>query len=151
MHANWDDNHKKTTCDMMDISIKTMEEILINRHGNPCYIGELNRLIKLMNHTFKNNIVVHWSPFFGFFPGMDVISLPPIQTISQETEKKIDDGHYGENGQKTLAKHLHEVIDYTIVYDEKLYSKFYGERRKVEMPVNEEKRKINIPQKRSLI
>ncbi len=130
IHSNWDDNQKKISCDLMGISINTMEEILVNRHGNSCYVSELNSLIKLINRTFKNNLVIHWSPFSGFFPGMDVITIPKIQTIKEETENKVQDSHYSENGHKTLSKHLHEVIDYTIVYNEKLYSEFYGSVKK---------------------
>jgi hypothetical protein len=132
MHSNWDENHKKMSCNLMGISINTMEELLVNRHDSSCYVSELNGIIKLLNHTFKNNMIIHWSPFCGFFPGMDVISLPPIETISTETENKVHDGHYSENGHKTLSKHLHEVIDYTIIYNEKLYSEFYGPIKKVE-------------------
>jgi hypothetical protein len=61
---------------------------------------------------------------------MDVITIPKIQTIKEETENKVQDSHYSENGHKTLSKHLHEVIDYTVVYNEKLYSEFYGSVKK---------------------
>lgn len=132
IHANWGEEYKKASSDLIGISVDTMEDLLVNRHGNSCYVSELNGIIKLLNHTFKNNILIHWSPFCGFFPGMDVISLPQIEIISKETNGKVEDGHYSENGHKVLSKHLHEVIDYTIVYNEKLYSEFYGPIKKVE-------------------
>ena len=70
--------------------------------------------------TFKNNITIHWSPFYNFHQGMDVISIPIVQTISQETDGKIQDSHYSENGHETIAEHINQLIHYTIRVNEKL-------------------------------
>lgn len=119
-----DEAFKKENAKLMGISLNTLEEVLVNRFDGSCYVTELNKIIKLLNHTFRNNIIIHWSPFYNFHQGMDVVSMPYIQTILQETEGKIEDSHYSENGHEVIAEHLNELIHYTIRHNEKLFSEF---------------------------
>lgn len=111
LHPHWQDNHKKSSCELIGISVNAVEEILGNRHEGGAYIGELNRLIKLLNYSFKNNILINWSPFSNFFPLLNVIPLPKlIETISEETKGKIQDSHFSENGHKVISENLHNYI-----------------------------------------
>jgi hypothetical protein len=119
-----DDKFKKDNATLMGVSPNTIEDVLVNRFQGSCYVTELNRIIKLLNHTFKNNIIIHWSPFYGFHQGMDVISLPNVQTIFQETEGKIEDSHYSENGHEVIAEHINQLIHYTIRNNEKFFTEF---------------------------
>lgn len=115
-----DESFQKETAKLIGVSVKTVEDILANRTESACYITELNRYIKLINHTFRNNIVLHWSPFFFFHQGMDVVSIPPIETIKKETDGEVQDSHYSENGHQTLAEHLNQLIHYTIRHNDDL-------------------------------
>jgi hypothetical protein len=55
---------------------------------------------------------------------MDVISLPNVQTILQETEGKIEDSHYSENGHEAIAEHINQLIHYTVRNNEKFFTEF---------------------------
>lgn len=115
-----DDRFKKENAKLVGVSPSTIEDLLVNRFDGSCYVSELNRIIKLLNRTFINNIIIHWSPFYNFQQGMDVISLPNVQTILQETDGKIQDSHYSENAHEVIAEHLNQLIHYTIRHNEKL-------------------------------
>lgn len=117
-----DPRFKKETAKLIGVSPDTVDDVLSNRLDGSCYVTELNRIIKLLNHTFKNNIIIHWSPFVGFHQGMDVISIPVVQTILQETEGKVQDSHYSENAHEIIAEHINDLVHYTIRHNEKLYS-----------------------------
>ena len=116
-----DPRFKKETAKLIGVSPDTVDDVLVNRLDGSCYVSELNRWIKLLNHTFKNNIIIHWSPFYNFHQGMDVISLPIVQTILQETDGKIQDSHYSENAHEVISEHINQLIHYTIRVNEKLY------------------------------
>lgn len=99
---NFDRNIKN----LENISKDTIDEILVNRTHN-LYINEVRSWIKLLNHTFSNNTLIHWSPLeysitMNHFKG--------IQTIRKETGGSIDDGHYSENGHNELARILMSMI-----------------------------------------
>jgi hypothetical protein len=115
-----DPRFKKETGKLLGMSPDTVEEVLVNRLEGSCYVSELNRIIKLLNRTFQNNITIHWSPFYNFHQGMDVITIPIVQTILQETEGKVQDSHYSENAHETIAEHINQLIHYTIRNNEKL-------------------------------
>jgi hypothetical protein len=117
-----DSTFKKETAKLIGVSPDTVEEVLVNRLDGSCYVTELNRIMILLNRTFHNNIIIHWSPFYNFHQGMDVISLPIVQTILQETEGKIQDAHYSENAHKVISEHINDLIHYTIRHNEKLNS-----------------------------
>jgi hypothetical protein len=117
-----DDKFRKDNSKLIGVSPQTIEDLLVNRLDGSCYVTELNRIMRLLNRTFHNNIIIHWSPFYNFHQGMDVISLPIVQTILQETDGKIQDSHYSENGHEAIAEHINDLIHYTIRHNEKLNS-----------------------------
>jgi lysophospholipase L1-like esterase len=89
-----------------NVSNNTLEEILLNRDSE-VYKNEVRSWIKLLNHTFQNNLLIHWSwvdnsvapNYFG-----------NIATIQTETNGTIDDGHYCEKGHIQLAKEFMDMI-----------------------------------------
>jgi len=112
VHSHWEEQQKKDNCELIGVSSNTIDEILVNRYDSSCYVGELNRIIKLLNKTFKNNILIHWSPFNRNFKEMNVTPVPSnIQTIWQETEGKVRDNHYSENGHKVISEYFYKIIN----------------------------------------
>jgi hypothetical protein len=116
IHPHWADHQKKSNCELIGVSLNTVEEILVNRYDSSCYVNELNRIIKLLNNTFKNNILIHWSPFNRNFKGMNVTPVSSnLQTIWQETEGEIRDNHYSENAHKVISEYFHKIINNEII------------------------------------
>lgn len=90
-----------------NLSKKTVEEILINR-TNKLYEEELNDYIKLINFTFKNNIIIHWA-----WLEYDIdLTLPnySLPSINADTNGLINDGHYSERGHEILSENMIEYI-----------------------------------------
>lgn len=94
-----------------ELSNSAITEFSINR-DNPIYIDELNNYIKLLNFTFSNHVIIHWSPFeldkFGLLTTTP--SLSNLETTSQETNKIVKDNHFSENAHKLIAEQLIDVI-----------------------------------------
>ena len=95
-----------------DLSNSTLEEICINR-DNHSYINELNNYIKLLNFSFNNNKIIHWSPFAQDRQGLNTTlkTLTKYETIKDETNDFISNLHFGENGHKVLSEQLIDIIN----------------------------------------
>lgn len=79
-----------------------LDYFLVNRYDNrKKYTEEVNLWIKLINRSFKNNIVVNWSPFNQ--ENLNVKNFRKLSSIREESGNLIDDGHYGEIGHQMLA------------------------------------------------
>lgn len=109
-------NIKKSTLDntleYTDISLNTINEILINRDSY-LYEEELNRYIKLINLYLKNNKILHWSHFQNDHPLLNLTridKLDQIEKISEETNGDVMDYHYSENGHKELSKLIYNKL-----------------------------------------
>jgi lysophospholipase L1-like esterase len=92
--------------DDIDISQTTIEEILVNRDSDEL-IDEVNHWIDYINITNKKIRIINWTPFTNklncyFFGG--------YETILDETNGKISDGHFSENGQIQLYKDIIRII-----------------------------------------
>lgn len=102
---------QNSTQQIFELSNSTITEFSINR-DNAVYIDELNNYIKLLNFTFSNNIIIHWSPFeldkYGLLTTTP--SLSNLETTSQETNKIVKDNHFSENAHKLIANQLIDVI-----------------------------------------
>ena len=72
------------------------------------YSDEVNNWILLINKSFKNNKIIHWTPFEKSL--INALYFKKINTIFNETETKIKDGHYSECGHKELANILLDMI-----------------------------------------
>lgn len=107
---------KKSTLDSTfeysDISLNTINEILINR-DNRLYEEELNRYIKLINLYLKNNKILHWSHFQNSHPLLNLSRIDQIENlekISDETMGAVMDYHYSENGHRELSKIIYNKL-----------------------------------------
>lgn len=92
------------------LSKNTISEMLINRfHSN--FIVELCSWIKLINFSLKDIKVIHWS----WYRYNSVCSIhhinTPYETIIQETNGDVADGHWSENGQYEFSKYLLNLIN----------------------------------------
>jgi hypothetical protein len=96
----------------LDLSNQTLTEIAVNRN-NDIYIDELNNYIKLLNFTFPNNKIIHWSPFFLERKGLNTsfVNLTQYEKISDETNGEVDDAHFSENGHMKVAERIVHTID----------------------------------------
>lgn len=82
------------------ISHKTISEILINRMHNK-FDEELNVWSEIVTHMFKNNRVINW---FWHRDGL----FTKFDSIRKDTEGRIEDDHWSENGHKDFANWLIE-------------------------------------------
>jgi hypothetical protein len=103
---------KIKTYSLVDLKYETLIELFINRDSLR-YIDELNNYIKLINFSFPNNKIIHWSPFYLEAKGLNTTFTPPIryESVAAETNKFIDDYHYSENGHLEIAKNIINAID----------------------------------------
>ena len=91
----------------LELSNTTLEEMCINRDNN-VYINELNNYIKLLNFSFTNNKIIHWSPFAQDKQGLNTTlkTLTKYETINDETNGVVGDGHFSEKGHTDLSELL---------------------------------------------
>ena len=80
----------------------SIQRIISNRH-NSKYSEEVNLWINLIEHTLKDNIVIHWTPFDS---SINAIRLNGFETIRNETNSVLKDVHYSEKGQLQLSNTL---------------------------------------------
>lgn len=93
------------------IGKQTMNEILVNR-TNSQYKTELFNWIKLINITFKNNKIFHWS-WDTDINQNDIISKPVknIKQIRDVTNYEVNDRHWEEGSHKTFALYIIENLN----------------------------------------
>ncbi len=107
-----DDNTRKDLAYFLGVSVDTINDIVVNRGESSVYVHEINKNIRLMKFIFKDNIQIHWSPFYQHDRGLDVVSLPKLETIYEETNGEVKDGHYSEKSHHILADHFYQLIKY---------------------------------------
>lgn len=84
------------------LSKETIDEILVNR-GSYKFAHEINSWIKIINRALPNTDVIHWTPFGEAIPDCEFIRC---QTVSEETNLEVDNGHYGEVGHRELFEYF---------------------------------------------
>ena len=89
-----------------DVSNTTLEEVLINRTKSK-YVSEVHSWIKLLNITFANNLIIHWSPLDR---EVSKNYIGELTNITKETNEEIINGHYGEIGHMQLANEFIKMI-----------------------------------------
>jgi hypothetical protein len=96
----------------LELSDSTLTEIAVNRN-NSVYIDELNNYIKLLNFSFSNNKIIHWSPFREDKNGLLTTfkSLDKLELVSAETNGVVDDAHFSENAHYKLSDKFIDIID----------------------------------------
>jgi hypothetical protein len=99
--------NNNTDCFGKMISKSTLNEIFVNRDTKP-YEHEVVHWIKLLNKTFKSNIITHWTPAMH---GTNLWNFGQYNRIVTETNGEVNDGHYSEMGHIELANILISIID----------------------------------------
>lgn len=92
------------------ISIKTIEEILINR-SSKMFLNEICNWIQLINLFLKNINVTHWSWDSRNSSCKNMIISPTYEQIYRETNGSVKDYHWSENGQKMFSELLLKKIN----------------------------------------
>ena len=91
-----------------NVSAESVLEILENRYHIK-YCEEVESWIKLINKSLDKCKVIHWKYH------IEKINIPMItekENINKETNGLINDGHYSENGQQSVADELMEIIQF---------------------------------------
>lgn len=91
------------------ISKETIQQIMFNRM-NINYLNELENWIKLINLTFQNNKIIHWSWDTRMRKSSIILELNKFENIATETNNQIDDIHWSEQGQLAVADYLLNLI-----------------------------------------
>jgi hypothetical protein len=92
---------------LSNISEQTLEEILVNRTLYQ-YRDEYIKRKNFLNWVFRDNIIIHWTPFNNQFNLIHGYS--DINTIQMETNGEVNDGHYSETGHQQLSNNFMRLI-----------------------------------------
>lgn len=92
---NWDGNSEHL---FESVSDSTINEILVNRN-NKKYSDEVNSWIEIIKCCTKEMCLINWTPFPWELNGF---RFNGITNLKNETKNFVDDGHYGEEGNKFL-------------------------------------------------
>lgn len=95
-------NYTKNQSDIDGISINTIKELLLNRDSIK-FCEEINSWIKHIDITLKDIKHVHWTTFDN---RINAHMIRNLETIGNETDGIIDDGHFSEKGQVELSEIL---------------------------------------------
>lgn len=107
----WWQNASDVALDRIGVSQSSINDIMINRVDNKAYVNEINGYIKLINHMFKTNKVIHWSPFYiNTTLGLKIIKIPKLESILNETKGEVEDLHFSEPAHFELADHFYHII-----------------------------------------
>jgi hypothetical protein len=102
----------------IDIEKNALDQLHVNRTSYSVYYDELCDYIKIINHTCRNNKVIHWTwveptntiltdekqyekKYFNL-----LVPFKKYPTVREETNGEVNDFHYGEVGHKNLAEDL---------------------------------------------
>jgi len=89
------------------ISQSTLDEIFVNRESK-LYEDEIFSWIKLLNKTFKSNIIIHWT---HAIQETNLLNLYEVNKILTETEGEVNDKHPSEIGHIELADAFMSIMD----------------------------------------
>jgi len=99
----------KTLENLQDISEETVEQIFINR-TSPLYNDEFMKRINFLNWAFRNNIILHWTPFPEQFEMVQ--GFLDIESIQMETGGEVQDTHYSELGHRQVAERILGILKF---------------------------------------
>lgn len=91
-----------------DISLSTLEEIMINR-TNWGYCLELYDKIEFCNWLFNDMKLIQWTPFN--YTDVKIYGFDTVHTIATETNNVIKDEHYSEIGHQFIANKFTELLN----------------------------------------
>jgi hypothetical protein len=92
-----------------EVSDNTLDEMLYNR-DSPLYKDELRSWVKLMEHTFRVNILVNWTWAVSDWKYTMNYHLFKFETIRAESNGVINDMHWSENGHYQFADWFGRMI-----------------------------------------
>jgi hypothetical protein len=90
------------------ISLSTIEEVFVNRLS-PIYKQEIYNRAIFLNWLFRDTKFIQWTAFPVV--GCKLYGLDNISKIYNETNNKIKDGHYSEEGNRQVAKNFIELFN----------------------------------------
>jgi hypothetical protein len=93
------------------ISQSTLDEIFVNR-DTELYQMEIINWIKLLNKTFKSNVIIHWTHEMS---GTNLWNFSQYNRIKNETNDELKDHHPSEMGHIELANRLISIINKNII------------------------------------
>ena len=111
------------TYDFIDVPFQSLVDISINRLRYSTYWVEVINYIKVINHILKNNVVYHWTWVkpsdehqlnWGNYQKEYYDLLIPFKeypSITVETNKVIDDLHWGEEAHSLFASEIIKKIN----------------------------------------
>ena len=91
------------------VSQSTLDEIFVNRDSK-LYQYEIINWIKLLNKTFKSNIIIHWTPA-PEMSGTNLWNFSQYNRIKNETNGEVKDNHYSETGHIEVSNSLIQIIE----------------------------------------
>ena len=101
----------------LSISENAIIEYTINRIDTFAFYSEINEYIKLIKKSKPKNLIINWTwcvfdnpkkEALEFIDNMDFYGS--LETISHETNGRINDFHYSENAHKLLSDMFIEII-----------------------------------------
>lgn len=112
---NSDKNFLDETIDSLDsISKETIFQTLFNR-SNDLYIYELESWVNLINTSFKNNKILHWTWDNRKINGCVNINVEKFENITLETNYCINDKHWSEMGHKDVSEYMIKLLMNSII------------------------------------
>lgn len=100
-------NSQNNFSELPNVSENTLDEVFVNR-SLKLYVDEYMKRRNFLNWLFRDNILIHWTPFVHQFKF--ILGYGGISTISLETNDLIKDGHYSETGHKQISNNLIKLI-----------------------------------------
>jgi len=94
--------------DINNISIKTIDEILVNRMSH-LYINEINILINFLEYIVKDFKIINWSAYENGKINTNYAAF--CERITTETKEEIQDGHFSEKGHLQLSEFLIDILN----------------------------------------
>jgi hypothetical protein len=91
-----------------NISKSTIEEIVVNRTHH-LYKEELYTKMEFLNFFFKDMKLIQWTPFI--WDGIKILRFKTINTILNETNGELQDGHYSEQGHIEVSKKFINILN----------------------------------------
>jgi hypothetical protein len=108
------------TIDELDsITKETIFQTMFNRSNN-LYISELESWINLINTSFKNNKVLHWTWDNRKVNGCVNIHLGSFENIKLETGNDVNDMHWSELGQKDVSEYMIKLLNGDFIEDKNI-------------------------------
>lgn len=105
----WYIDNPKSFDRFSNISIDTVEQILINRSDNLKTIyDEVHHWIHFINHHLSNNKVIHWTPRKQ--DDFNILQIYGCETILDETKNEVSDLHLSEKSNVEVFEFLKNEI-----------------------------------------